>query len=138
MIRALVVLSAAVLSLQALQVERPRESAPPPAAAKQAPTRSPLDIERLEAIEPLIAEAIAEKKLPGAVVLVGHRDRVLYQKAFGNRALVPAVEPMTVDTIFDLASLTKVVATTTSVMMLVEDGRIRLSDRVAAYIPGVE
>ena len=78
----------------------------------------------------LVREAIAEKKLPGAVVLVGRGDRILYQKAIGNRALVPAAEPMTVDTIFDLGSLTKVVATTTSVMMLVEQGRIRLSDRV--------
>ena len=68
-------------------------------------------------------EAIADKKLPGAVVLIGRGDRVLYQKAIGNRALVPAVEPMSLDTMFDLASLTKVVATTTSVMMLVERGR---------------
>ena len=63
-------------------------------------------------------QAIAEKKLPGAVVLVGRGDRILYQKAIGNRALVPVAEPMTLDTIFDLASLTKVVATTTSVMIL--------------------
>ena len=138
MMRFTVALVTGVLSLPALQIERPRESPAPPAPAKQAPSRVPLDVKRLEAIEPLIMEAIAEKKLPGAVVLVGHRDRVLYQKAFGNRALVPAVEPMTLDTVFDLASLTKVVATTTSVMMLVEDGRIRLSDRVAAYIPGFE
>jgi uncharacterized protein YbbC (DUF1343 family)/CubicO group peptidase (beta-lactamase class C family) len=87
---------------------------------------------------PIIEEAIAEQKLPGAVVLVGYRDRVVYQRAFGNRAVVPAVEPMTVDTIFDLASLTKVVATTTSVMMLIEDGRIRLNDRVATFVPGFE
>jgi len=97
-----------------------------------------VDARRLDAIEPLVREAIADKKLPGAVVVVGRRDRILYQKAIGNRALVPAVEPMTLDTIFDLASLTKVVATTTSVMMLVEEGRIRLSDRVAAFIPGFE
>ena len=135
MIRFAVVLLTGLLSVQ---VERPRESAPPPAAAQQPTSRPLVDARRLDAIEPLIAEAIAEKKLPGAVVLVGHRDRVLYQKAFGNRALVPGVEPMTLDTIFDLASLTKVVATTTSVMMLVEDGRIRLSDRVAAYVPGFE
>jgi uncharacterized protein YbbC (DUF1343 family)/CubicO group peptidase (beta-lactamase class C family) len=97
-----------------------------------------IDVQRLEAIEPIVLEAIKEKKLPGAVVLVGHRDRIVYQKAFGNRALVPAVEPMTLDTIFDLASLTKVVATTTSALMLLEDGRIRLSDRVSTYIPGFE
>jgi uncharacterized protein YbbC (DUF1343 family)/CubicO group peptidase (beta-lactamase class C family) len=97
-----------------------------------------VDPRRLDAIEPLVREAIANKKLPGAVVLVGRGDRVIYQKAFGNRALVPAVEPMTTDTIFDLASLTKVVATTTSVMILIEQGRIRLNDRVATFIPGFE
>ena len=97
-----------------------------------------VDVRRLDAIEALVREAIAEKKLPGAVVLVGRGDRILYQKAIGNRALVPAAEAMTVDTIFDLASLTKVVATTTSVMLLVEQGRLRLSDRVAVYVPGFE
>jgi uncharacterized protein YbbC (DUF1343 family)/CubicO group peptidase (beta-lactamase class C family) len=103
------------------------------------PSSTPaIDVQRLEAIEPIVLEAIREKKLPGAVVLVGHRDRIVYQKAFGNRAVVPAVEPMTLDTVFDLASLTKVVATTTSVLMLIEDGRIRLSDRVSTYIPGFE
>jgi uncharacterized protein YbbC (DUF1343 family)/CubicO group peptidase (beta-lactamase class C family) len=97
-----------------------------------------VDLRRLEAIEPLVRTAIAENKLPGAVVLVGRGDRVLYQKAIGHRSLVPTEEPMTLDTVFDLASLTKVVATTTSVMLLVEQGRIRLSDRVASFIPGFE
>jgi len=95
-------------------------------------------VRRFDAIEPLVKQAIADRKLPGAVVLIGRGDAVLYQKAFGDRAVVPSVEPMTLDTIFDLASLTKVVATTTSVMMLVEDGRIRLNDRVASFIPGFE
>jgi uncharacterized protein YbbC (DUF1343 family)/CubicO group peptidase (beta-lactamase class C family) len=109
----------------------------------QAPAERPLasaavDIKRLDAIEPIVQEAIKDKLLPGAVVLVGHRDRIVYQKAFGHRAVEPAVEPMTLDTIFDLASLTKVVATTTSMLMLIEDGRIRLSDRVATYVPGFE
>jgi uncharacterized protein YbbC (DUF1343 family)/CubicO group peptidase (beta-lactamase class C family) len=86
-------------------------------------------------IDELIEEAIADGKLPGAVVLVGRGDRLLYQQAIGHRALAPAPESMTMDTIFDLASLTKVVAATTSVMILVEEGRVRLSDRVAAFIP---
>ena len=106
--------------------------------APQASVVADLDLRRLDAIEPLVTEAIADKKLPGAVVLVGRGDRVVYQKAIGSRALVPAVEPMTLDTVFDMASLTKVVATTTSVMMLVEQGRVRLSDRVASFIPGFE
>ena len=92
----------------------------------------------LGAIEPLVASAVAEKKLPGAVVLVGQGDRTLYHRAIGYRALVPIVEPMMLDTIFDLASLTKVVATATSVMILVDEGKIGLNDRVAAYIPGFE
>ena len=109
-----------------------------PVAAPANANQVSIDPRRLEAIEPLVREAIAEKKLPGAVVLVGRGDRILYQKAIGNRALVPTVEPMTTDTIFDLASLTKVVATTTSVMTLVEQGKIRMNDRVASYIPGFE
>ena len=99
---------------------------------------SQMDVRKLDAIEPLVTQAIAEKKLPGAVVLVGRGDKTLYQKAIGNRAVVPAVEPMTLDTMFDLASLTKVVATTTSVMILLEEGKIRLSDRVASFVPGFE
>ena len=102
------------------------------------PAGSGMDLARLDGIPPLIEQAIADKKLPGAVVLIGRGDRIVYQKAIGNRAVTPAAEPMTLDTIFDLASLTKVVATTTSVMKLVEDGKIRLNDRVADHIPGFE
>ena len=111
---------------------------PVPPSAAPGVEQAAVEARRLDLIEPLVREAIEEKKLPGAVVLIGRGDRVIYQKAFGNRSLVPSVEAMTLDTVFDLASLTKVVATTTSVMMLVEQGRIRLSDRVASYIPGFE
>ncbi len=90
---------------------------------------------RLSLIDGVVADAIAEKKLPGAVVLVGRGDRVVFRKAYGHRALVPAKEPMTLDTVFDMASLTKVVATTPAVMALVEDGKIRLTDSVASFIP---
>ena len=107
--------------------------------AQRAPVESAgIDLSRLDAIPPLVEQAIADKKLPGAVVVIGRGDRIVYEKAIGHRALVPAAEPMTADTIFDLASLTKVVATTTSVMKLVEDGRIRLSDRVSTFVPGFE
>jgi uncharacterized protein YbbC (DUF1343 family)/CubicO group peptidase (beta-lactamase class C family) len=98
----------------------------------------PIDPSRLDAIEPLIAAAIAEKRLPGAVVLVGEGDRTLYHRAIGQRSVAPTTEAMTLDTIFDLASLTKVVATTTSVMILIEEGKIGLNDRVASFIPGFE
>jgi uncharacterized protein YbbC (DUF1343 family)/CubicO group peptidase (beta-lactamase class C family) len=99
------------------------------------PRLSEAAAQRLSRLEPLITDAMAQHRLPGAVVLVGRPDRVVYEKAFGQRALVPAREPMTVDTIFDVASLTKVVATTTSVMMLLEQGRLGLDEAVATYIP---
>lgn len=87
------------------------------------------------AIDRIIQDAIAQKQIPGAVVLVGHKGKVVYKKAFGQRALEPTAEPMTVDTIFDAASLTKPVATATSVMKLLEEGKFRLNDPVARYIP---
>ncbi|HJT86628.1 MAG TPA: exo-beta-N-acetylmuramidase NamZ domain-containing protein, partial [Bryobacteraceae bacterium] len=79
--------------------------------------------------------AIEQGKLPGAVLIVGHNGQVVYRKAYGNRALVPAREPMTADTIFDIASLTKVVATTPSLMKLFEQGKFRLNDKITKYIP---
>jgi len=109
--------------------------------APQAPARpaagstSGFDLTRLARLDAVVDEAITARQLPGAVVVVGRGDSVVVQKAYGQRALVPAREAMTLDTMFDLASLTKVVATTTSVMMLVESGRIRLTDPVATYIP---
>ena len=72
---------------------------------------------------------------PGAVLLVGHNGQVVYRKAFGFRELEPAREPMTLDTIFDMASLTKVIATTTCVMRMVQLGQVKLNDPVAKYIP---
>ena len=90
---------------------------------------------RLSVIDPIVQEAIQEKQIPGAVVLVGHDDKVVYRKAYGYRSLEPRRELMTVDTIFDIASLTKVVATTTAVMQLFERGKVRLSDDVTKYIP---
>ncbi len=93
---------------------------------------------KLNQIDALVEKDIADKKLPGAVVIVGHKGKIVYRKAFGNRALFPTVEKMTIDTIFDAASLTKVVATTTSVMMLVEQGKLRLSDRIGQFFPEIE
>ena len=89
----------------------------------------------LARMDVLIAEDIANKRLPGAVVLVGRKGQVVWRKAYGERALEPAREAMTPDTIFDLASLTKVVATATSIMILVERGKLRLTDPVSLHIP---
>ena len=104
-----------------------------PLAQSHSPTAEPSD--PFAPIASLVAEAIGRRELPGAVVFVGLGDRVIYHAAFGDRAVQPAVEAMTEDTIFDVASLTKVVATTTSVMQLVERGRIRLNDPVVRFIP---
>ena len=90
---------------------------------------------RLSVVDPIVEEAIREKQIPGAVVIVGHEGRVIYRKAFGSRAIEPRREPMTLDTIFDLASLTKVLATTTAVMQLVEQGKVKPNDAVAKYLP---
>ncbi len=79
--------------------------------------------------------AIEQGKLPGAVLLIGHNGQVAYQKAYGKRAIVPRPEAMTLDTVFDCASLTKVIATTSSVMKLFEQGKFRLNDKITDYIP---
>ncbi len=102
------------------------------------PSSVGMSAEKLNQIDNLVEQDIAQKKLPGAVVIVGHKGKIVYRKAFGNRALVPNVEKMTVDTIFDVASLTKVVATTTSIMILVEQGKIRLNDTIGKFIPEIE
>ncbi len=102
------------------------------AVARAAPE---LDGKRLEGIAPLVESAIQAKKIPGAVVLIGHDGQVVYRQAYGERSLVPERHPMAVDTIFDLASMTKVVATTTAVMQLVEQGKIDLTAPVSDYWP---
>jgi len=90
---------------------------------------------KLAPIASVVEEAIRTGKCPGAVVVVGRQGRVIYRRAFGHRALVPRELPMTLHTIFDLASLTKVVATTTAIMQLVEQGKIALSAPVSDYWP---
>ncbi|HWC96219.1 MAG TPA: exo-beta-N-acetylmuramidase NamZ domain-containing protein [Candidatus Sulfopaludibacter sp.] len=82
-----------------------------------------------------IREAIQQGRLPGAVLLIGHDGKVVYKKAYGNRAEYPRLEAMTEDTIFDVASLTKVIATTTSLMKLFEVGKFRLNDKITDYLP---
>lgn len=99
------------------------------------PSKVAMAAERLAFIDAAVAESVARKELPGAVVLVARRGGVVWRKAYGARALVPAREAMTADTVFDVASLTKIVATATSAMILVERGKLRLSDPVSRYIP---
>jgi uncharacterized protein YbbC (DUF1343 family) len=88
-----------------------------------------------QALDAAINLAIEQGRLPGAVLVVGHDGQVVYRKAYGKRALIPTPEAMTADTIFDIASLTKVVATTSSLMKLFEQGKFRLNDKITDYIP---
>jgi uncharacterized protein YbbC (DUF1343 family)/CubicO group peptidase (beta-lactamase class C family) len=94
-----------------------------------------LDPARLERIPALVEEALAAGEMSGCVVCIGRRGGIAWLSAAGDRQVEPAREPMTTDTIFDLASLTKPVATATAIMLLVEDGTLRLADRVAAHLP---
>ncbi len=82
-----------------------------------------------------IDQAIAAKKLPGAVVLINHGGKTVFEHAYGNRSLEPAIEPMTEDTIFDMASLTKCLVTATAVMQLYEQHKLAFDDPVAKYLP---
>jgi CubicO group peptidase (beta-lactamase class C family) len=96
---------------------------------------SAVDPARLARIDEAVKAALDHNDLTGCVILVLHRDRVVYRKAFGNRAVLPQAEEMTSDTVFDLASLTKPIATAASIMILVERGKLNLSDRVAKHWP---
>ncbi len=111
------------------ETNRAANAAPAPGKKAAAPAV------RLGQVDAIIQQAIAENNIPGAVFLVGHNGSVIYRKAYGNRALEPRREAMTLDTIFDMASLTKVIATTTAVMQLFEQGKIRMNDPVAKYLP---
>ena len=97
-----------------------------------APATAP---DRFQPLDLILQRAVANKLAPGVVCIVGHNGAVIYRKAFGFRSVTPMLEPMTVDTIFDMASLTKVMATTGSIMRMVQLGQIKLNDPVAKYIP---
>jgi uncharacterized protein YbbC (DUF1343 family)/CubicO group peptidase (beta-lactamase class C family) len=86
-------------------------------------------------IDHIIAQAIEAKKFPGAVVIVGHDGHIVFHRAYGNRSLIPQPEAMSEETVFDVASLTKGLCTTTAVMQLYEQGRFVLNDPVAKYLP---
>ncbi len=90
---------------------------------------------RLTVLDPVINDAIAQQQIPGAVLIVGHDGQVAYRKAYGSRAIEPRREAMTLDTVFDCASLTKIIATTTAIMQLWEQGKLRMNDPVAKYLP---
>ena len=125
-----VINSCALLLLFALSIQSFAASLP-----TAAPALVGMSAKQLAHIDRAVADSIAKRELPGAVVLVARRGRVVWHKAYGSRALLPQREAMTINTIFDLASLTKIVATATSIMILVERGSLRLSDPVSLYLP---
>lgn len=103
----------------------------PPIPPRAQPAFRP---EKLAEMDAAIQQAIADKRCPGGVLWLEHNG-VTYHRAYGRRAVVPAVEPMTEDTIFDAASVTKVAACTPAVMLLVERGQVKLEERVQTYLP---
>ncbi len=104
-------------------------------SSAQTPASRSAIIPNFSGIDRLMADALTAKKLPGAVLQVGHGGTIVYQKAYGNRSEEPAVELMTVDTLFDMASLTKCLVTATAIMQLYEQGKLQLDDPLAKYLP---
>jgi len=93
------------------------------------------DSPKISGIDPLVEQAIQAGNMPGAVVLIGTSNRILHRQAYGQRQVEPAPETMTLDTLFDLASLTKPVATATSILLLREQGKLDLDAPVMTYLP---
>jgi CubicO group peptidase (beta-lactamase class C family) len=141
---------------QAMQPQAMQPQAMPPQAAQPTQATQPTQPAQttqapdaaltpdFAAVSKLMNDAIAANKLPGAVVVIGHSGKVFFHQAYGSRKLAgepgldgsPApAEPMTDDTIFDLASLTKSLATATAVMQLYEQGRLQFDDPVQQYLP---
>jgi CubicO group peptidase (beta-lactamase class C family) len=108
---------------------------PPTGLVQVDPDTIGLQAAHLKFIDDAVGASIEAGEIPGAVVLVARHGQIAYLKAFGKRSLQPKIEPMTVDTIFDLSSLTKVAATAPSIMLLVESGTLRLEDKAKRYLP---
>ena len=94
-----------------------------------------LDATRLQNADVAINRAVENKDIPGAVLAVVRHGKMAYIKAYGNKRVYPKTEPMTINTVFDMASCSKSMSTAVSAMTLVEQGKIRLMDRVDQFIP---
>ena len=101
-----------------------------------APEQVGMDSRKLMYADEAIEEAIANKEIPGAVLAVVRNGKMAYLKAYGNKRIYPNTEPMTANTIFDMASCSKSMSTAICTMILAERGKIRLLDPVSRYIPG--
>lgn len=105
------------------------------ALKQDSPERHGMNPEKLAQVDRVINEAITAKEIPGAVLSVVRGNDIVYLKAYGNKSVVPTVEPMTTETLFDLASVSKCVGTTLAFMQLIENGYVRITDNVDRYIP---
>jgi CubicO group peptidase (beta-lactamase class C family) len=121
----------------------PAESAAPaPPAQAPAPQAGPPELPRgeaatdLDGIDAAVKGAIARHDTPGAVVAVVRDGAVVFERAYGLRSKEPDEQPMTVDTVFDLGSLTKPIATAPSILLLAQQGKLAISDPVTRYLPG--
>lgn len=159
-LRKAVVIGTVLLALVAVSSRRPATHPAPDEGAREMPapaaaptTEPPVGFGPVDAaaavrfgpVSTLVNDAVATGRLPGAVVAIGHGGEVVFHRAYGERKLAgepglagaPApAEPMTEDTVFDMSSLTKCLATATAVMQLYEQGRVRLDDPVQTYLPG--
>ena len=99
------------------------------------PERAGIDSRRLQYADDAILQAISDKDIPGAVLAIVYKDKMAYLKAYGHRQIYPSLLPMEVNTVFDMASVSKSMSTAISAMILVERGKLRLIDRVNLYIP---
>src|SRR5262249_1695319 len=115
-------------------------AAPSPAAEKPLPQTDPaklgLSAETLARIDQVVDKAIKAGDLPGAVVVIVPRGQIVFRKAYGKRSLQPATTLRGPEIVFDLASLTKPIATATSIFLLLEHGKLRLTDTVSQHVPG--
>ncbi len=107
----------------------------PPEIPLQTPERVGMDATRLNLVDDIVQEGLGQDKMPGCVVLIGRREGIAFCRAYGFRQLQPKKVEMTVDTVFDLASLTKPIATATSVMTLIQQGKLDANATVATYLP---
>ena len=119
-------LACAVLTMSAQTLER------------VSPESVGMDAQRLANADAAIEQAIQKKNIPGAVLAVVRHGKMAYIKAYGNKRVDPKNEPMTIETVFDMASCSKAMSTAVCAMTLIEQGKIRLQDRVSDYIPGYE
>ena len=125
-------LSSSVLALIVLGVLNAASGQSLPAAK---PEDMDMSSKHLAYLDQIIGAAIIKKDFPGAVLLVSHKGKIVFRKAYGDSQRIPDNRPMAADMIFDLASVTKPVATATSVMILAERGQVRLWDKVTDYVP---